>query len=75
MKILQILSQYGRDFRAIYECQYCRAVHKGTGCDDAYFHNEVIPAMACKECGKSTKLNSGDIPKPSRTKYPEGMQV
>lgn len=53
MKIKKITGQHRRDFRAVYECQHCGHEEKGSGYDDAHFHNNVIPAMVCKECGKT----------------------
>ena len=40
------------------------ALSRGTGYDDAYFHKEVIPAMRCSECGKSSDAvsSSPDVP-------------
>lgn len=53
MKIKKILSQYRRDFQAIYECQHCGHEQKGYGYDDANFHENVIPAMKCPKCDKT----------------------
>jgi len=52
MKIKKIVSQSRRDFTAIYECESCEATHEGSGYDDGYFHNNVIPAMECAQCGE-----------------------
>lgn len=52
MKIKKIISQSRRDFTAIYECEHCGDEHEGYGYDDSNFHNNVIPAMKCKKCGK-----------------------
>ena len=72
MKIKKIVSQHRRDFWAIYECEHCgHETDKSSGYDDSYFHQQVIPNMECKECGKK----SDDDYKPRATKYPEGMQV
>ncbi len=72
MKIKQINSQNRRDFRADYECEHCGNIEENqSGYDDSYFHNEVIPKMKCKECGKT----AGDEYRPLATKYPEGMQI
>ena len=65
MKILKIKSRNRRDFWAEYQCEACGYVDKyGTGYDDAYFHNEVIPAMECPECGvaSNTVTSSATIP-------------
>ena len=52
MNIQKIKSQSRRDFQAIYECEHCGHTHEGYGYDDANFHNNVIPTMECKQCGK-----------------------
>ena len=71
MKIKKIISQYRRDFRAIYQCEHCNEEHEDSGYDDAHFHNNVVPNMTCAKCGKKAKENY----KPLSTKYPEGYQV
>lgn len=71
MRIKQILNQHRRDFNAIYECEHCGHEHEGSGYDDANFHNNVIPAMECEKCGKT----SGDDYVPRGTKYPAGYVV
>ena len=52
MRIQKIISQHRRDFTAVYECESCSAEHEGSGYDDSYFHDNVIPAMECKQCGE-----------------------
>jgi transcription elongation factor Elf1 len=71
MKIQKIKSQYRRDFRAVYECEHCGATREGSGYDDGNFHNNVIPAMVCKQCGKTADITY----RPLATKYPDGMTV
>lgn len=71
MKIKKILSQTRRDFTAIYECEYCGNQHEGYGYDDNNFHQNVIPDMKCKKCGKKADKNY----RPLSTKYPDTMQV
>ena len=71
MKIKEITSQNRRDFYAIYECDHCGATHKSFGYDDTNFHQNVIPKMACKICGKI----AGDNYRPLATKYPDSMTV
>ena len=71
MKIQKIISQSRRDFTAIYECEHCGHTKEGSGYDDSYFHQEVIPAMKCDKCGKS----SGDDYRPLTTKYPDSQTV
>jgi ribosomal protein L37AE/L43A len=65
MKIKTITSQNRRDFRAIYECEHCGVTIEGTGYDDDYFHQTVIPSMVCKKCGKKADDNY----RPLATKY------
>jgi primosomal protein N' len=67
MKIQKITSQSRRDFWADMECEHCGHVEKHvSGYDDANFHQNVIPKMKCKECGKT----SGEDYRPLATKYP-----
>lgn len=71
MRIKEITSQYRRDFHAIYECEHCGETRKGSGYDDANFHQNVIPSMECTSCGKS----ASETYRPIAPKYPEGLQV
>ena len=71
MKIKEIISQYRRDFRAIYVCEWCGFEEHGKGYDDEYFHKEVIPTMVCEEC---ERVSPEDY-RPLTTKYPKGMQI
>jgi len=71
MRIKEIISQHRRDFRAIYECEHCGFMYEGSGYDDTYFHNNVIPAMKCPHCKKVAEPDY----RPLSTKYPDGMQV
>lgn len=71
MRIVEIISQNRRDFRAIFECEHCSNHETLSGYDDSNFHVNVIPKMKCKNCGK-------DAPEsyiPRATKYPEGFQI
>ena len=68
MKISKILSQYRRDFHAIYACEHCGHEKTSYGYDDTNFHERVIPAMECDACGKIAAENY----RPLTTKYPEG---
>lgn len=71
MHIKEKLWQYRRDFKAIYECEHCGYMEEGSGYDDSYFHQNVIPKMVCPKCGKQA---SEDY-KPMHTRYPEGFQI
>ena len=73
MRIKKITQQYRRDFQAIYEC-HCGHTQTGSGYDDEYFHNEVIPAMKCEKCGQ-TNADCPNTYRPLATKYAEGVQV
>lgn len=72
MKIKEIKSQHRRDFIAIMECEHCGYEELNKyGYDDANYHNNVIPAMKCKECGELAPDNY----RPLATKYDEGVAV
>lgn len=58
MQIKTIVSTDRRDFTAIYECESCGHTKRGYGYDDANFHENVIPAMTCDECGKSSDVQT-----------------
>jgi transcription elongation factor Elf1 len=76
MKIKAITWQHRRDFTAIYECQFCGHIKSGSGYDDSYFHNSVIPDMKCEKCGKSTNFESyAEKPMVRTTRYPDWMEV
>lgn len=54
MKILEITFEYGNNFYADMVCEHCGHIGKLTsGYHDGNYHNCVIPAMRCKECGKN----------------------
>lgn len=71
MKIKTIQSQSRRDFHALYECEHCGNTQEGYGYDDANFHQNVIPNMKCKQCGKT----AGDDYRPLTTKHAENEVV
>lgn len=64
MHIKQKISQYRRDFTAEYECEHCGGFQRGSGYDDAYFHEYVIPSMVCATCGKraAEATSTADVP-------------
>jgi transcription elongation factor Elf1 len=53
MQIKTITSQHRRDFYAVFLCEHCQHEETRSGYDDAFFHNQVIPQMQCKNCGKT----------------------
>ncbi len=71
MKIKKIVSQHRRDFQAVYECEHCGHENKGGGYDDANFHQNVIPNMACKSCG----MKAADDYRALQPKYAAGQVV
>jgi predicted RNA-binding Zn-ribbon protein involved in translation (DUF1610 family) len=64
MKIKRKIRQHRRDFQAVYVCGHCGHEQEAYGYDDAYFHENVIPAMTCPECGKAEPGTSStpDVP-------------
>ncbi len=75
MKIKEIKFQIRRDFTAVYECQFCGNTYEGSGYDDTHFHQNVVPDMKCKNCGKSSNSEPQENPRPLTTKYPDHMEV
>ena len=71
MKIKKITNQIRRDFWCIYECEHCGTEVKGSGYDDTNFHQVVIPAKICQECGKTADDNY----RPLITKYPDHATI
>lgn len=71
MRIQKILSQYRREFRAIYECEHCNHIEESNGYDDSYFHNTVVPNKICKNCGKK----AGKEYRPFATKYADSVVI
>lgn len=74
MKMKNKLNQYRRDFAAVYECENCNEERTLSGYDDRNFHDNVIPSVKCRECGKSTN-DLGIEAQYIETEYPEGYQI
>jgi transcription elongation factor Elf1 len=74
MRIKKINWQRRRDFEAVFVCPFCGAEETRGGYDDANFHQNVIPKLKCKKCGKS-EADGDENYRPLSTKYPEGMQI
>lgn len=54
MKIREILTLHCNDFTATMECEHCGHTAKLTsGYNDDFYHDCVIPAMRCTDCGKN----------------------
>lgn len=72
MKIQTILSQTRRDFRATLVCEHCGETETlNNGYDDTRYHQQVIPNMKCKVCGKKAPEDH----RPLAPKYPDGFQI
>ena len=74
MKIETILTQYRRDFTAIYICEICGAKETNRGYDDRNFHDNILPDMPCKACGRSRK-DAGIVSGKTETRYREWETV
>lgn len=56
MKIKEITFEHRNDFHWLGECEHCGHTRTcRTGYDDANYHDNVIPAMHCVECGKNSR--------------------
>ena len=72
MRIKEITSQHRRDFSADMACEHCGHEEKLTsGYDDENYHQNVIPKMKCKACGKAAP----DDRRPLAPKYGEHETV
>lgn len=71
MEIKKIISQFRRDFTAIYKCEHCGHEEEDSGYDDTYFHEKVVPHRKCPDCGKIADSNYRAL----TTKYPGNMTV
>ena len=72
MKIIKIVSQSRRDMEVDMQCESCNHIEGRVYVyDDDNFHENVIPAMKCKNCGETSPKNY----RPLKTKYDEFQQV
>lgn len=54
MKIQELTFEAGRDFHAVMECEHCGVTQQNdSGYHDSNYHEQVIPGMFCKSCGKN----------------------
>jgi hypothetical protein len=75
MKLINKYNQNRRDCDCDLECEGCGNLEKEVRAyDDSYFWSQVIPAMECEKCGKSTKDLGLEVAQ-VETKYPQGMSV
>lgn len=75
MKIQKITSQSRRDFHAIYECEGCGDTFKSHGYDDTNFHQNVIPKMKCKGCGKTSEDFGDEAARPLAPLHPDDVTL
>lgn len=69
MKIRNIIWQNRRDFSAIMICEGCGYEKEiKHGYDDRNYHDNVIPAAKCPNCGKS-RNDLGIVAEKTPTKY------
>lgn len=53
MKLIKITNQIRRDFWGTLKCENCGNEQEVSGYDDRNYHDNVIPNIKCKKCGKS----------------------
>ncbi len=61
MRIAKVIARHNKQMNLRFECEYCGYVFIGTGYDCEYFHESVVPELACDSCGKTA--GSGFVPK------------
>lgn len=72
MIIKLITDQCRRDFSAILICEHCsHEQFLNSGYDDANYHQNVIPKIACNGCGKRASENY----RPLQPKYAESEVI
>lgn len=77
MQLVEIIEQHRRDFKGRYVCEFCGEEYIDNGLssyDDRNYHDNVIPSIVCKHCGKSTISGGGEV-KYTETKYPAWQQI
>lgn len=74
MKIDKIISQYRRDFNAVFVCEGCGYQVTLSGYDDEHYHKNTVPKIKCPKCGRTGKECGAEY-RPLTTKYPEGYQI
>ena len=75
MKVLRRYNQHRRDLDIDVECENCGQKETiTTAYDDRNYWDNVVPAMKCRNCGKSTKDIGAEVDF-MPTRYSEGQQV
>lgn len=73
MKIEKFTHRNRRDFKALFACDNKGCDHKeeSWGYDDMNFHQNVVPQMKCKKCGRTSPKKEAQ----QQPRYPEGLQL
>mgnify|MGYP003650562647 CR=1 FL=1 len=71
MRIKKITHQHRRDITAIFVCEHCKLETEGTGYDDTFWHQKIVPEMKCCGCNKTAP----DTFEPRSPKYPDDQRV
>ena len=64
MKIISLDQGNGRDLYGMMKCEHCNtSARLSGGYNDAFWHEKVLPAFHCKECGKNRagELRSDEV--------------
>ncbi len=69
MRIKELIHQNRRDFKAIFECEFCGNTEEKRGYDDMNFHNNVIPNMECSKCKKKSGTVTSQATNPDWMQY------
>lgn len=54
MKLKEIKTKYGRNMRAVFECEFCNDEYSANVYDDGFFFEYVVPELTCKKCDKKS---------------------
>lgn len=53
MRVIELLSKFGRNYSAVLSCEHCGATEQlSTGYADKNYEENVLPAIACQKCHK-----------------------
>jgi Zn ribbon nucleic-acid-binding protein len=74
MKVTKRYNQNRRDLTIDLQCENCGNITTRSAYDDYNFWANVVPNIACVDCGKSSK-DIGETIVDIETRYPEGEQV
>lgn len=54
MKIIRAVGKIAKDFKAIYECEFCGFTAKWDAEDTPKFYRLSVPNKKCPKCGRKT---------------------